>query len=142
MSRILPLLLLALLLVGSAQAFVRHDPVPGGVALVPLSAESERAVQILFGDRPVLASFFDGELRAVVGIPLDANPGEHRVVVTMDDGRARSYFLKFCPRSIPLSASPCPMIAQYASPRRIWPAFIGSGHRFWRPLQRALTHGM
>lgn len=101
MSRILPLLLLALLLVGSAQAFVRHDPVPGGVALVPLSAESERAVQILFDDRPVLARFFDGELRAVVGIPLDAKPGKHRIVVTMDDGRARSYFFEILPKEYP-----------------------------------------
>ena len=53
--------------------------VPGGVVAVPLPPEAASA---RFGDRPAL--FYRGH--ALVGLPLDAAPGRHRLVITQRDG--------------------------------------------------------
>lgn len=83
-----PLLLgLALFLCASAAASAHptDDPVPGGVAVVPLGA-AEQAPAAWYGEQRVLVQSRDGEWVALVGLPLEVKPGAHRLRVTGADG--------------------------------------------------------
>jgi murein DD-endopeptidase MepM/ murein hydrolase activator NlpD len=82
------LLLLALILVvHQVQALPQHDPVPGGVALVPVEGKTAS-----YNGRSVWIAA-DGEATvAVVGIPLSAKPGMHRIET--DTGSAVSFEVK------------------------------------------------
>lgn len=78
----LGLLLLAAPL--SAQASLpQASSVPGGVALVPLGAVSGSVnpPQTWLGDRPVLVTADHDQWYAVVGLPLDMQPGPHELSV-------------------------------------------------------------
>ncbi|MDA0790983.1 MAG: peptidoglycan DD-metalloendopeptidase family protein [Proteobacteria bacterium] len=75
-----PGLLLALFIAMSAVAapLPRHDPVPGGIAIIPVTAES----RVTYRDRPIMTIEHEGERWALVGIPLSAEPGTHELVVS------------------------------------------------------------
>ena len=83
MTTRLCLLLLAAALLGPASAFALGLPpdsrVPGGVAVIPIADASAPAPQVFYGDRPVLV-VNDNGWKAVVGIPLDAEPGPQELV--------------------------------------------------------------
>lgn len=68
------LLLTITLFVQHAAALPQHDPVPGGVALVPVPTTT-----VTYNDRPVWVSTDGDSAVAVVGIPLSAKPGMHRI---------------------------------------------------------------
>ncbi|MFV8834275.1 peptidoglycan DD-metalloendopeptidase family protein [Aquisalimonas sp.] len=53
-----------------------HRPVPGGVAVVDLGKADGTRPDATFRDRSVLVRQHDGHWKAVVGIGLDASPGE------------------------------------------------------------------
>ena len=74
--------LLLWLLIASAQAgtFPRHNPVPGGVALIPLGEDSQRP-SARFNNRPVIVTQRAGQWLAVVGVPLGSEPGEQHLSV-------------------------------------------------------------
>ncbi|NIP72966.1 MAG: M23 family metallopeptidase [Gammaproteobacteria bacterium] len=61
-------------------ALPSHQPVPGGVAIVPLGDGAERP-EAWYGKRRVMVVRGDGEWLAVAGIPLSAKPGRHRIRV-------------------------------------------------------------
>ncbi|MFN2310090.1 MAG: hypothetical protein ABR553_10215 [Gammaproteobacteria bacterium] len=88
MSRISPLLLLiaSLLLSGLAHALPRPEAVPGGVAVIELGA-AEAAPRAQYQGTRVLVTRAQGRWYAVVGLPLTAEPGAHRLEVTDADGR-------------------------------------------------------
>lgn len=61
-------------------ALPAHQPVPGGVAVVPLGDGAERP-EAWYGKHRVMVVRGEGEWLAVAGIPLSAKPGRHRVRV-------------------------------------------------------------
>lgn len=67
--------LLALLTAaGIAAAAPGHSPWPGGIAVVPL--EGGARPEVFIGARPALVLSTDGGFAAIVGIPLEHDPGE------------------------------------------------------------------
>ncbi|MDY6943331.1 MAG: peptidoglycan DD-metalloendopeptidase family protein [Pseudomonadota bacterium] len=72
----------------AAIALPRAAAVPGGIAVIPLTsdaAEPEPA-EVRYDGRRVLTVRSDGRWFALVGIPLSATAGAHRVVVADDAG--------------------------------------------------------
>lgn len=56
----------------------RHAPVPGGVAVIELESDSADRPTVRYRDREALVvRSGDGGWRAVLGIPLNAEPGRH-----------------------------------------------------------------
>ena len=55
------------------------NPVPGGVAIVPLAHAAETAPRVRFGNDRVMVVRHDGRWHAVVGLPLTLATGEHRL---------------------------------------------------------------
>jgi murein DD-endopeptidase MepM/ murein hydrolase activator NlpD len=78
MPRSLPMLaLIAFLLPGWCAAFtLEHTPVPGGIAVIPLPADTDPA-SVRYGARRVLVTRRDGATYAIVGLTLGAKPGRH-----------------------------------------------------------------
>ena len=70
------LTILALLLASLAFAAPANSPRPGGIAVIDAGPADRPAPSATFGDKPVLV-MRDGERwRAVVGVPLDTEPGQ------------------------------------------------------------------
>jgi murein DD-endopeptidase MepM/ murein hydrolase activator NlpD len=78
MPRSLPMLtLIASLLPGWCSAFtLEHTPVPGGIAVIRLPADTDPA-SVRYGARRVLVTRGDGATYAIVGLRLGAKPGRH-----------------------------------------------------------------
>ena len=68
------LLFLFLAVAPPLAALPQHDPVPGGVALVPISSASAR-----FNHEPIMVLPQDGGYVAVVGISLATRPGRYQL---------------------------------------------------------------
>ena len=64
----------------ASQNFPRHDPVPGGIAIVDL-ATSEKPRQVLFNQQRVLIRKSNTGWQAIVGIPLTTAAGIHQLQV-------------------------------------------------------------
>ena len=76
------LLVVLLLLPLPALALPQAEPVPGGVAILPLATDgSNSAPQVTFNGVRVLVTRDGAQWLAVIGIPLDTPPGEHSVHV-------------------------------------------------------------
>ncbi len=61
-----------------------NDPVPGGVALLPLDSLTDHPVgkpTVLYGGRRAMVLKHDDQWIAIVGIPLNADSGEHQLQV-------------------------------------------------------------
>ena len=86
------LLLIGLLLVLplTAPAAPRQSLVPGGVAIIALDGESEP--QYRFRGKPVLISEIDGVTSAVVGLPINIEPGEYHIESTDGSRVHKRYF--------------------------------------------------
>ena len=78
---ILPVLLCAAL----ALAAPEHAPRPGGIAIVDIGDAAEAMPEASWNDRPVLVMQDDGRWKAVVGIPLDTEPGMLSVTVAGEE---------------------------------------------------------
>ena len=67
----------------------RHNPVPGGIAVVPLTVESNTPPKVFYGDKRVMvAPDGDGNNQwvAVTGISLGAKIGEQQLAVKTENG--------------------------------------------------------
>lgn len=72
-----PLALIAgLLLAATALALPEQSPRPGGIVIVDIGPAEVPAPEVRFADRKVLVAEHDGRHKAVVGVPLDHEPGE------------------------------------------------------------------
>jgi len=65
---------------------------PGGVVFIDLGSSDEGAPVAHYRERPVLVYETGGRWLAAVGIPLDAEPGEHEV--TTSDGREIPFLIE------------------------------------------------
>jgi|OpeIllAssembly_1097287.scaffolds.fasta_scaffold15908_1 murein DD-endopeptidase MepM/ murein hydrolase activator NlpD len=80
------LLLVFFLLPGLAQALPRAEPVPGGVAVIALG-ESSQPPRARYNGSRVLITPDRGQWYAIVGLSLDAKPGQHRLDVERSNGQ-------------------------------------------------------
>lgn len=79
-------------------ALPKPSAVPGGVLVVDVASATEPAPRVSWQDRPVLVVQEDGRHKAVVGIALSVEPGEHALVVTAPGGAQRSLPVKIAPK--------------------------------------------
>lgn len=78
------LLFLAALLLSPLFAFAQlpdAEPVPGGIAIIPVGADNAPAPRVRFNGERVLTVLHAGAWRAVVGLPLALKPGRHKLEV-------------------------------------------------------------
>ncbi len=75
----------------NAQDLPRESPVPGGIAIVPLTADSETAPVANFNGSRVMVLRHDGRWRALVGLPLTLAPGPQIVTTRDNRGNTREY---------------------------------------------------
>ena len=61
--------------VHAAQGLPRESPVPGGIAIIPLSPDGEPPPEVRYENNRVMVLRHDGKWRAVVGLPLTVAPG-------------------------------------------------------------------
>lgn len=62
-------------------AFPRANPVPGGIAIIPVAAVGNPAPVVQYNNQRVTVAQQDGQWVALVGIPFDAVGGEHHIQV-------------------------------------------------------------
>jgi murein DD-endopeptidase MepM/ murein hydrolase activator NlpD len=78
----------------------RANPVPGGIAIVPLGADSEPKPGAYFGEQRVLILRQNGYWQAVIGLPLDLAPGPHTLTFANRNEKHESDFYVF-PKKYP-----------------------------------------
>lgn len=78
------LLLLALFssIAMQSMALPRHSPVPGGIAIIDLGPADQARPSARWGDRPLAVVQEHGHWFALLGIPLDTQPGELEILVS------------------------------------------------------------
>jgi murein DD-endopeptidase MepM/ murein hydrolase activator NlpD len=74
----------------SAQQLPRHESVPGGISIITLK-EADRP-RAYYNGNPVMVVGDPGNWQAIVGIPLNAEPGIHRLNVTHNGGESMHTF--------------------------------------------------
>ena len=84
------LLLLSPAILLAAPLFPQPNPVPGGIAVVPLEPSSQPAPSVYYGKRRVLVRRNTQSWEAVVGIPLSAEVGIHQLRVETVNGKTYS----------------------------------------------------
>jgi murein DD-endopeptidase MepM/ murein hydrolase activator NlpD len=73
----------------AGRSLPRESPVPGGIVVVPVAAETEPAPEVYYDNQRVLVMPHAGKWQAVVGLPLSVGPGTQAVQVGDPDGRRR-----------------------------------------------------
>jgi len=77
----------------SSAAFFEHHPIPGGIAVVDLGeARSNSTPIVKLGDRLIAVINNDGRWTAIVGIPLQTEPGAKTLAVTHPSGNREVRF--------------------------------------------------
>jgi murein DD-endopeptidase MepM/ murein hydrolase activator NlpD len=75
----------------TAMPLPRSEPVPGGVAVVPLETASPTSPVAHYDNRRVMVVRHNGDWVALVGIPLTVRPGKYHLRVSPDGKPARTY---------------------------------------------------
>ncbi|HEU5339468.1 MAG TPA: peptidoglycan DD-metalloendopeptidase family protein [Sulfuricaulis sp.] len=83
------LLVLVLSVSVQAQTLPQENPVPGGIAIVPVAPDSEPVPRVYYEDRRVLVVSDTGNWQAVVGLPLSLSPGSQTLRVSDGAGQRR-----------------------------------------------------
>lgn len=84
---------LAVLFFSTAQAaaeYPRHNPVPGGVAIIDLEWAEKMPPKVYFKKRRVMLRKQSDTWQAIIGIPLLTKPGTHKLVIK--NGQTKSLF--------------------------------------------------
>ena len=76
-----------------AQALPRAEPVPGGIAAIPLGPLTDAEPVVQFENQRVMVVRDADQWLAVVGLPLSLKPGEHELFVT--EGTTQNRALRF-----------------------------------------------
>ena len=98
MTRRLVITVLCVMLATSAAALPEHSPWPGGIAVVDLGA-ADAVPRVRFGERDALVLQLDGRWHAVVGIPLDHEPGRAEIIVAVADAGERTIPIEVRPHA-------------------------------------------
>jgi murein DD-endopeptidase MepM/ murein hydrolase activator NlpD len=80
---ILPILSFLLINSNPCFAFPRHNPVPGGLALIPIN--SVLKPEIFFNNNPVATIVKENQSYALIGIPLSTRPGKKSIQIKWPD---------------------------------------------------------
>lgn len=91
--------LLLLLPVQAADTLPRHNPVPGGIAVIPLGDASSTMPQVRYNGQRVLVTRAQGQWQAIVGIPLTAQSGEHSIDIAASASRQITF--RVAPKEYP-----------------------------------------
>jgi murein DD-endopeptidase MepM/ murein hydrolase activator NlpD len=86
MKRLLALSGLLVTFAAAAQTLPRAEPVPGGVAVVPLDVKTPAMPRVYLGNSRVMVVQEEAKWFAVVGLPLSFRTGEHELRIIGDDG--------------------------------------------------------
>ena len=70
-----------------ADEFPQAEPVPGGIAVVPLHTNGKNAPTVLFNGQRIMVLKLASKWTAIVGIPLDSKPGTATLKIRSDDGK-------------------------------------------------------
>lgn len=97
-SKILLLVFLSLPMM--LAALPQEEAVPGGVVILPLSPASSHKPKATFEGNPVLVVAENGLWQAVIGVPLDLQPGTHQLEVDKN-GQPRSLTFKISDKKYP-----------------------------------------
>lgn len=81
LKAVLSLFWLAIANSALAAGLPQANPVPGGIAVVPLKAGSEAAPHVSFNGERTMVVRENGRWHAVVGLPLTLTAGEHRLTI-------------------------------------------------------------
>ena len=92
--------LCAALLSATAQADLRPEPVPGGVAEIHVAAAGNPRPEVRFDGRPVLLRQRADGWHAVVGLPLDTPVGEQTIQIG-PEGNSRPQTFVVGPKAYP-----------------------------------------
>lgn len=71
-------LAISLLFMQTAHSFPQHHPVPGGIAVIPLKSQTQPA--LYYQNNKVLTLLKNNQWVAIVGIPLSAKSGTHKLL--------------------------------------------------------------
>ena len=74
-------ILLCFFLANTAFAFPRHKPVPGGVCILPVAPGNAVRPVVRYQGKPVAVVRHQNIWTAIIGIPLDAAIGDHKIIV-------------------------------------------------------------
>ena len=85
-----------------AHALPRHDPVPGGVAVLALPTAFDAHAEARFAGRPVLTVPTPDGWRAIVGLPLGQTPGPAALQLRFADGHTQNVGFQVLAREYPV----------------------------------------
>jgi len=77
--------------VHAAQGLPRESPVPGGIAIIPLTSDSEPPPEVRYENNRVMVLRHDGKWRAVVGLPLTVAPGPQVITTHNSQGMTEKH---------------------------------------------------
>ncbi len=76
-------------LTAHAQDLPRENPVPGGIAIIPVAPDTEPAPVVHYDNQRVLVTPQAGQWQAVVGLSLSATPGPQILQISDREGQRR-----------------------------------------------------
>jgi len=98
MKRLLALSGLLMTFAAAAQTLPRAEPVPGGVAVVPLDVKTPAMPRVYLGNSRVMVVQEEAKWFAVVGLPLSFRTGEHDLRIIDDVGHKLLQPFKVLPK--------------------------------------------
>ena len=81
MTNVVGLLLFLYSWLALATPLPQDNPVPGGIAVVPIEVKASGRPDVFFQNRPVMRLKKESSWYAVVGIPLSVKPGDHELEI-------------------------------------------------------------
>lgn len=75
-----------------AADYPKHNPVPGGIAIVDLPVIDKTPPQVYFKKRRIMVRKNANTWQAIVGIPLKTKPGSHRLTITSKQHKSHKAF--------------------------------------------------
>ena len=76
----------------------QHAAVPGGVVYVPLPVQDTQGLRVTYQDKPVLVRRIGTVIHAIVGIGLNAAPGDHTLDVVQSSGLREKVVFQITPK--------------------------------------------
>jgi len=96
MKHITQILAAALILFSSCNAFAielpKQNPVPGGIVILPLEYQGNKAPDVNFNNQAVMVIRHQDQWQAIVGIPLSSSVGNQEISIEIDDDTTQQSF--------------------------------------------------